>query len=93
MPRIAVNLGLKETNSEALTDILQSDNVQSEGINLNPADSLYPQRRLRKYSWWRNQEAAKRRQIGGQKTAMTPAEVQDILVKTCALARDLSTKS
>ena len=93
MPRVDANLGLKETNYEALTDMLQSEHVQSEGINLNPADSKYPQRRLRKYAWWRNQEAAKRRQIGDSAMLMmTPAEVQDALAKCCGLAREMSKK-
>ena len=91
MPRVAANLGLKETNFEALTDMLQTENVQSEGIYLNPADSKYPQRRVRKYSWWRNQPAALRRQIcDAVRRSMTPAEVQDALRKTCALAREMS---
>ena len=87
MPRVAANLGLHETNYEALTDMLQADGIQSDGINLDPHDTHYCQRRLRKYSWWHHGKAAERRY--GEKALTDPGVVQETLAKTCALARDL----
>ena len=87
MPRIAATVGLAGTAYEALKDMLEIDDVQSECTNLFPQGTHYCQRRQRKYSWWRSQQAAVRRY--GEAAQMEPGVVQDTLQHVAAFARYL----
>ena len=89
VPRIAANLGLEETNYEALVDQLEADGIQVADTNLDPQDADYCQRRTRKYAWWHNMEAAIRKH-GANTAAVDPILIQEQLQHTAQLARTLS---
>ena len=89
VPRIAANLGLEETNYEALVDQLEQDGIQVADANLDPQDADYCRRRTRKLAWWHNMEAAVRKH-GANTAAVDPVLIQEQLQQTAQLARTLS---
>lgn len=89
VPRVAANLGEEETNFEALVDQLGQDGIQVADVNLDPQDADYCQRRVRKYSWWHNMEAAIRA-CGRSSPLVDEVFIQHQLEETAKVARSLS---